>query len=184
MKTVHVLVVGIFIGLLAAAVILIVASEPRGKPIELVPVVTPSEIIVYISGAVNLPGVYHLSPGSRVEQAVEAADGLAIDADQSRANLAAILVDGEQVYIPKLGEISDTSIDGAMSTLPGRQIDINTATVEELDAIPGIGIIKAQSIITYRQSHGAFTSLENLLNVPGIGPALLEQITPYITIDS
>ncbi len=102
MKTVHILLVGVFIGLLASALILIVASEPRGEAIELVPVVTPSEIVVYISGAVNQPGVYTLSPDSRVEQAVEAAGGLTSEADFSRANLAALLTDGQQVYIPKM----------------------------------------------------------------------------------
>lgn len=184
MKTVHILLVGIFIGLLAAALILIVASEPRGEAIQLVPAVTPSEIVIYISGAVSLPGVYILAPDSRVEQAVKAAGGLTSEADTSRANLAARLSDGQQVYIPKIGDSTSASGDSTVSSLSDRQIDINTATLEELDAIPGIGSIKAQSIITYRESHGAFTALEDLLNVPGIGPALLEQITPYITIGS
>lgn len=184
MKTVHILLVGVFIGLLASALILIVASEPRGEAIELVPVVTPSEIVVYISGAVNQPGVYTLSPESRVQQAVEAAGGLTSEVDFSRANLATLLTDGQQVYIPKQGDINVTSDSISGSPLPAQQIDINIATLEELDDIPGIGPTKAQSIITYRVTHGSFTSLDELLNVPGIGPALLEQITPYIIIGS
>ena len=181
MKTWQVLVLGILIGLLASAVILVVASEPRGEPIQLIPVATPTEIVIYISGGVAHPGVYHLSPGSRIEQAVTAAGGLTAGADAGRADLARLLTDGDQVYIPNLGEQVESSIV-AGSSLGIASIDLNRATVEELDNLPGIGTVKAQSIITYRQTHGDFTSLDELLNVPGIGTALLEQIKPYLFI--
>ena len=181
MKTIQIILMGIFIGLLAAGLILVVASEPRGKAIELVPVITPSEIVIYISGAVKEPGVYTLAPDSRVEQAVAAAGGFTMEVDASRANLAARLSDGQQVYIYKIDDPESGKGENPVNIQP---VDINTATLEELDAIPGIGMTKAQSIITYRVSHGSFTSLEDLLNVPGIGPSLLEQITPYITLGS
>lgn len=181
MKTWQVLLLGILIGLLASAVILIVASEPRGEPIQLLPAVTPTEIVIYISGEVAHPGVYHLSPGSRIEQAVIAAGGLTTGTDIVRADLARLLTDGDQVYIPSIGEIVDTSI-AVGNSLVITSIDINSATVEELDNLPGIGMVKAQSIITYRETHGDFTSLDDLLNVPGIGTSLLEQIKPYLFI--
>ncbi len=181
MKTWQVLVLGILIGLLAAAGILIVASEPRGEPIQLLPLVTPTEIIIYISGGVVHPGVYHLSPGSRIEQAVTAAGGLTTSADAGRADLARLLTDGDQVYIPNLGEEVNSS-SAAAPSLTIASIDVNTATVEDLDSLPGIGTVKAQSIVTYRETHGYFTSLDELLNVPGIGASLLEQIKPYLFV--
>jgi competence protein ComEA len=183
MKTVQILILGILIGLLAGALVLVVSSEPRGEAIKLVPPVTPSEILIYISGAINNPGVYRLAPDSRVEQAVEVAGGLSVDADTSHANLAARISDGDQVYIPKIGDAVNSAGEVAGNPLPSQKVNINTATLEELDGIPGIGTVKAQSIITYRESHGVYISLDDLLNVPGIGPALLEQIKPYITIE-
>jgi competence protein ComEA len=180
-KTWQVLVLGILIGLLAAAGILIVASEPRGEPIQLLPLVTPTEIVIYISGGVAHPGVYHLSPGSRIEQAVTAAGGLTAEADAGRADLARLLTDGDQVHIPKQGE-QVNSPDEAAPGLTVASIDLNTATVEDLDNLPGIGTVKAQSIITYRETHGNFKTLDDLLNVPGIGASLLEQIKPYLFI--
>jgi competence protein ComEA len=181
MKPLQILIIGVLIGLLAAAFILIVASGPHGMPIQLVPIATPTEIVVYVGGSVAHPGVYHLAPGSRIEQAVTAAGGLAQDADPGQADLARLLLDGDQVYIPHLGEPTRSgSITG--NSLAISSIDINTATVEQLDSLPGIGTVKAQSIITYRESHGNFTSLDQLLNVPGIGTSLLEQIKPYLKI--
>lgn len=181
MKTWQVLIIGILIGLAASAAILIVASEPRGEAIQLAPAVTPTEIVIYISGGVAHPGVYHLSPGSRIEQAVTAAGGFSTDANAGQADLARLLTDGDQVYIPKSGDpLTSTSIiDKGQAIL---SINLNTATLEELDELPGIGTVKAQSIITYRETHGNFSSLDELLNVPGIGASLLEQIKPYLQI--
>jgi competence protein ComEA len=181
MKPIQILLLGILIGLAAAAIILLVAAEPRGEPIQLLPLTTPSELVVYISGSVEHPGVYQLSPGSRIEQAVAAAGGLAQDADANQADLARLLYDGDQVYIPKLGEPTHIA-SGTGNILTLEPIDINSATVEQLDSLPGIGTVKAQSIITYRETHGDFTSLDQLLNVPGIGASLLEQIKPYLKI--
>jgi competence protein ComEA len=181
MKPVQTLVIGILIGLAAAGIILLIASEPRGDPLQLVQAATPTEIVIYISGSVLHPGVYHLSTGSRIEQAVAAAGGLSTDADGERADLAKLLTDGDQVYIPRQGEPTrETGMGNILSVPP---IDLNTATIEELDSLPGIGAVKAQSIITYRESHGNYTSLDQLLNVPGIGTALLDQIRPYLKID-
>jgi competence protein ComEA len=181
MKPVQILIIGILIGLATAAVVLIVASEPRGEPIQLLPVSTPTEIVIYISGSVTHPGVYHLSPGSRIEQAITAAGGLATNADTSRADLARLLTDGDQVYIPHLGEPTRAQT-GIGNVLSVPAININSATIEELETLPGIGAVKAQSIITYRESHSFFSSLDELINVPGIGPSLLEQIRPYLMI--
>jgi competence protein ComEA len=181
MKPIQILVIGILIGLASAGVILVVASEPRGEAIKLAPIATPTEIVIYISGSVVHPGVYHLSPGSRIEQAVAASGGLAQDADAGQADLARLLFDGDQVYIPHLGEPTrNDSVTG--NILTNSVIDINTATIEDLETLPGIGAVKAQSIITYRESHGDFSSLDQLLSVPGIGVALLEQIKPYLQI--
>ncbi len=174
MKTFLNIVFGILIGLLIAGILwLATTSRPEGEPVVLLPTSTPGLLTVYITGAVATPGVYHLPEGSRIDAVVQAAGGFVEGAEQASVNLAEPLTDGEQINIPG---IVDTSHINA-----GR-VDINTATVTELETLPGIGPTAAQAIVDYRLENGPFQALQDIQNVPGIGPATYDGIKDYITI--
>ncbi len=164
---------GILLGLLAGAILWLTASPPRGEPVALLPTPTPGSVTVYVSGAVQMPGVYSLPAGSRVEAAINAAGGFAPGAEQDEINLATLLQDGQQIDVP--GVVVSSHVNAG-------RININTASVEELDALPSIGPTTAQAIVDYRLQHGPFQSIEDIKNVPGIGPATYEQIQNYITV--
>jgi competence protein ComEA len=164
---------GVLIGLLSAGIIWLAVSPPRGEEITLLPTATPGLLTVYISGAVATPGVYTLPDGSRVEAAVQAAGGLLPGAEASNINLAALLADSQQINIPG---IVDTSHINA-----GR-VNINTATVNELDTLPSIGPTTAQFIVDYRLQHGPYRTIQDIQNVPGVGPATFAIIQDYINI--
>ena len=191
MKTWQGILFGLFSGLLAAALILIVDSRPRGNPVKLLPTWTPSPIAVHIAGAVMKPGVYYLSSQSRITELVAAAGGFSPEADQSAVNLAAKLRDGEKISIPILASSEsslnrNSTVDILNTTTPVPEpgiVNINFATVDELDRLPGIGVSKAQAIVDYRTKHGDFKSLQEILNVPGIGPSIFRQIESFITIE-
>lgn len=139
---------------------------------------------VHVAGAVSKPGVYYLSFGSRVEDAVREAEPLA-EADLNSLNLARKLADGEKIYVPKEGEIP-AQVSGA-DVVAGqggaeRKININTATAAELDTLPGVGPAIAQRIIDYRTDHGPFRSVADLQKVSGIGAARYEQIKDMVMI--
>ena len=182
----------IVIGLVALFVIFNVLKrpEPTSPPIivTLRPLPTtepatptPSTINVYVSGAVNKPDVYALPLNSLVKDAIVAAGGATSEADLDHINLAARLSDQMQVYVPRKGEAvppSGGSTPGAIGAL----ININTATAEQLDSLPGIGPSIAQAIIDYRTQHGPFKTIEALNEVKGIGDALFAKIKDMITI--
>jgi len=168
---------GLFTGLLAAGLILLVSGQPRGSAIQLPPRPSPAPLVIYISGEVANPGTYTLPPGSRVSEAVEAAGGLTASADPAAANLAAFLKDGQQIHFPGLEQ---TIPGGSRST--ALAININTATANQLVSLPGIGEVNAAAIVDYRSKFGAFEVVEDLLFVDGIGPATLEEIRPFITV--
>ena len=165
--------------------------RPQPEPIEIIeptraPTLTPAPIQVYVSGAVRQAGVYSLPPGSRLLQAIEAAGGLAADADQERINLAAYVQDAQQIVIPAKGAtLSPSHTLPAVSRGGGESdgmVNLNTATVEELETLPGIGPVYAQRIIAYRNEHGPFTDPAQIMEVQGIGPARYEQIKSRITV--
>jgi competence protein ComEA len=146
---------------------------------------TPT-IYVQVSGAVRRPGVYQVASDARVFQAVGQAGGFAEDADQQAIALAAKLSDGCRVYVPRLGEplgetvrSPETQSGGAGSATTGT-VSLNSGTLEQLDALPGIGPAIAQQIITHRETQGPFTSIDQLTDVPGIGAAKLEQLRPLV----
>jgi competence protein ComEA len=168
------IICGVLIGMLAAGIIWLAASQPRGDPIALLPTSTPGMLTVYVSGAVATPGVFTLTEDSRVEAAIQAAGGFAPGAEQEQINLAAMLKDGQQIDVPG---VIDTSHVNA-----GR-VNVNTATVNDLDALPGIGPTTAQTIVDYRLRHGPFQIIQDLQNVPGIGPATYDRIKDYITVE-
>jgi len=167
---------GFFLGIGAAAVIYLIAVPPRGTPIMLLPTPTPSPVIVYISGNVEDPGVYSLPAGSRIQDLVNAAGGILPESELDSINLAEMLSDSQHVHIPVTGE---TDSDEVNPTFP---LDLNSATAEDLDTIPGIGPVLASEIVSYREQYGDFSSLGDLLNVTGIGEAKLNDIMEYLFI--
>jgi competence protein ComEA len=145
------------------------------------PTATLSPIQVYVSGAVAHPDVYMLPPDAIVRDALDAAGGTVEGADLNRVNLAQPLADGQQVYVPLTGQEA-TSEPTALPTLSAENpININTATLEDLDRLPGIGPALAQRIIDYRDAHGPFARIQDIQNVSGIGPAKFADIRDFIT---
>jgi len=155
-------------------------------------------VTVHAAGQVTAPGVYSVPAGSRVADLITAAGGLLPEADVDRLNLAAKVVDGTRVYIPRKGETPPAEApagDGAGGTAPAGSaatggvpgapagpVDLNTATAAQLDTLPGVGPATANAIITYRTRNGRFKSVTELLEVPGIGPAKLEAIRPLVMV--
>lgn len=158
------------------------AIETDAPEISLIPA---NRIIVDISGAVESPGVYMLQDGSRIFDLIEAAGGLTKDADINYINRAEILFDEAKIYIPSDRETSDLSPESAVRTNSVSSgpslININTADSETLQKIPGVGPSTAEKIISYRLSHGRFSSIEELTNISGIGAKTLEKMKGYIT---
>ncbi len=169
--------------------VLLLTTRPQPARITVIPPVatatatpseTPAPITVYVTGAVGKPGsMVILPPGSRAQQAIDAAGGSTPKADLQRVNLAALLHDGDQVDVPALGAPETT-----LATPPGGLIiHINSATVEELNALPDVGPTLAQAIVDYRTANGPFKDLDALDKVSGIGPSLLQKIAPLIAFD-
>ena len=156
----------------------------------------PQFLTVHVAGAVKSPGVYRLRQGARVNDGVHAAGGATTTADLDSVNLATLLNEGEQIYIPKRGEKPRTittrpqlSVGGAVSDgvisggdVATRLININLASATELEQLPGVGPATAKAIVAYREKYGAFDTLEDLLKVRGIGPAKLSEILPRASV--
>jgi competence protein ComEA len=138
------------------------------------------------------PGLYHLNDGARVDDAIHAAGGATVDADVTRLNLARKLSDGEQIIVPKLSDPTSvpqstaasraTSAGAPRATPTIGIININTASEEELDRLPGIGPALAQRIIDYRQANGPFQKIEDIMKVRGIGTAEFTALKNLIAV--
>jgi competence protein ComEA len=136
-----------------------------------------SRLVVYVVGAVRRPGLYKLSAGSRVADAVARAGGVTRKADPAALNFAAPVADGEQVLVPARLPRAVAAAQGTpVPGVPSGPIQLSSATAEQLDSLPGIGPATAQKILDYRAQHGAFRSVEELDEVPGIGPTRIEQL--------
>ena len=158
---------------------------------------TSGSVVVHVTGAVSRPGVVTLPPGSRVTDAINAVGGASAEADTQQLNLARVLTDGEQIRVPRIGEVlpdpapqpGGDAASGAR-TAPGKSgdggasgtVNINTASASELEKLPGIGPALAQRIVEYRDSHGPFASVDSLTDVPGIGKAKLEGLREQATV--
>ena len=187
------------LGLVAGAAFAYARSLPKSAPKSLAtPIAAPTSepssaatggLIVHVAGAVQTPGVYTLPAGARVIDGIKAAGGAAPGADLSAINLARPLTDGERVYIPRRGETPppDAGGTGPVSSggdggSAGGKVNLNTATSAELEALPGIGQVLAQSIVDYRTQHGPFRSVRDLLKVEGIGEKKFDSLKDYVTV--
>ena len=169
------------------------ATEPP------LPTPTPAPVRIYVTGAVQNSDVYYLPAGSIVKDAVEAAGGFTLDANRDGINLALELQDQQQIHVPIEGEDdppppvqggSDTSetneplqTPGQVQPAPGGVVNLNTATLEQLDTLPGVGPAIAKRIIEYRDSIGGFTAIDQITQVSGIGEATFAKIKEQIAVE-
>jgi competence protein ComEA len=173
------------VGLVALAV-LVVAAKVLLRPAR--PAVPPPvrvaapaghasapRLFVNVVGAVRRPGLYTLKDGSRVADAVIRAGGPTPKAQIELLNLAARIADGEQIVVPRRG-LANPGAAASGGGVAAGPVHLNSATLEQLDALPGVGPVTAQKILDYRQQHGAFGSVDELDAIAGIGPARLEQL--------
>lgn len=146
-------------------------------------------IYVQVSGAVAQPGVYQLPEGSRIFEVIELAGGVTEDADVTSVNQAQLLSDGQLIYMYAVGE---EGAEGAATEAAGEKtpetenddrVNINTATAEQLMTLPGIGQSKAESIISFREEHGAFCSVEEIMNIEGIKEGVFSKIKDRIKVN-
>lgn len=154
-------------------------------------------LAIHVCGAVKVPGVYELTEGSRIMDAVLLAGGFSEEADEEYVNLATVLKDGDKVRIPTKTEVAEMSVDGALAYDNGvtnaedltdtgestqDKVNINTADAEELCTLPGIGQTRAESILAYRKEHGEFSEIEDIMQVSGIKESSFQKIKDKITV--
>ncbi|MEZ0338687.1 helix-hairpin-helix domain-containing protein [Mycobacterium sp. pV006] len=197
------------VGLVAilVTVVTLIGDQPAAvvsaklPPVETVPTSTgapvDTEVVVSVVGLVHTPGLVTLPPGARIADALEAAGGAVDGADTLGLNMARRVTDGEQIVVgvdPPAGDpgrmgssvVSDTSTaapaDGEKPGTPTGLVDLNTATVEQLDTLPGVGPVTAEAIVAWREANGRFTSVDQLGDVDGIGPARLDKLRDLVRV--
>lgn len=169
-------IVGILRGSGAGAEVISASSPPPSADSS----IAAGTLYVHVAGAVRAPGLYALPQGARVVDAVAAAGGLADGADAAAVNLARAVSDGEQILVPILGQAPPPHADpGGVGIGP---VDLNTADLDALDALPRIGPALAERIIAWREQNGRFTSVEDLLAVPGIGEKMLAGLRDLVRV--
>jgi competence protein ComEA len=139
-----------------------------------------ADVVVYISGAVNKPGVYKVAPTARVADVVVLAGGLRADADYAAVNLAAHISDAAHIQVQSIGMPTPHAAAESVATT----VAVNRASAEELAALPGIGPALAARIVEHRTAHGAFATMDDLGEVPGIGSAMQAKLAPLLRFDS
>ena len=192
----------------AVSGVLVLLLRPESSPgieVSLPTPTPPPQLKVYVSGAVAQPGVYSFQDGDRLQDAVEFAGGLLPDVDVSAVNMAALLEDEQHYHLPTLKESKDgadtlaasssnsnssptANVESPTPEIPtpsqDNPVDLNTASTEQLQLLPGIGEVKAEAIIQFRETYGPFGEPSEVTSVPGIGPATLKNIQHLITTDT
>jgi competence protein ComEA len=186
-------------GLIAAAAALVVGAVvfvgwrssapppeltlPRATPAGVAPTSSTPAATAHAAGAIAQPGVYKLPPGARVTDLLDAAGGPLGDADLDQLNLAAPVGDGERIYVPRRGEAPPPAAGaGAAGAVASGPVDLNRATAEQLDGLPGVGPATAKAIIDHRTRNGRFRTVDDLLEVRGIGDAKLEALRDLVKV--
>ena len=180
-KTLALILTGILGGFMVAGAIYWVSRPPRGESITLLQPsqeATPRALNITVLGGVAQPGLYSLPPGSQVGDAIAAAGGMSQGFGEQAISLESQIEDGMVIYIVQ-GEGDSATADSASVII---LVNINTASLAELDDLQGIGEHLAQEIIAYREANGPFTQIEDILNVPGIGEGKFNQVRALITV--
>jgi competence protein ComEA len=165
--------------ILAGRVLLRPSRATVPPPVHVARASAPAEakqLFVDVVGAVRRPGLYRVADGARVADAVRRAGGPTPKAQLELVNLAALIADGEQIVVPRRGAVAAVAGAGSSGGAASGPVHLNSATIEQLDALPGVGPVTAQKIVDYRQQHGGFGSVNELDAVPGIGPARLADL--------
>lgn len=150
-------------------------------------------LTIHVAGAVKNPGIVRVPSGARVFDAISAAGGADAGAQLDSLNLAALVEDSAKIHVPRMGEAAPSQLVGPVGSTPtagstgagtsaGGKVNLNTATVEELDTLPKVGPILAKRIVEWRQQHGPFASVEDLDAVDGVGPKMMESLLPLVTV--
>ncbi|KGH45895.1 competence protein ComEA [Modestobacter caceresii] len=160
-----------------------VATDSPVPPASTVPApgAPTGTVVVSVVGSVGSPGLVTLPAGARVADALAAAGGLLPEADPASVNAAAVVTDGQQIAVGVPGAVAGAEPTGG-AAVGGVLLDLNTATVAELDALPGIGPVLAQRIVDHRSAHGPFTSVDRLDDVSGIGPAIFADLAERVRV--
>jgi competence protein ComEA len=202
----------VLLGLLTVGGTLFLITDPLRKAVAYSEPMPDNQLYVHVCGAIKKPGIIALPTGSRVFRALERAGGALPEADLEQVNLAAFVEDGEQIYLPKKGEVLPAAVSkGKTSSKTGQAnangrfakakkdrrsatkaaqpkikvswpLDLNQATKEQLELVPGIGPVMAEKILAYRQANGKFVTYDDLTKVSGIGPAKLEKFRSYLGV--
>ncbi len=186
---------GVFL-MVTAGILYSCRAQPGGEELGLAPATAPEAasaaemeetseaawIYVHVCGAVQAPGVYQLPAGSRYQDAVQAAGGFAEDAEETFLNLASPLTDGEQLVVPTVEEAASRAEEQRQEEAADSRVDINRAGKEELMTLPGIGEVRAEAILAYREEHGPFSSPEDIMQVSGIKESTFEKLKERIKV--
>ena len=178
----------ILLNIVTVGLVLVRVRQPQPTPLSIqtpapaLATPTAGPLHVYVCGAVARADVYLLAPGSIVKDALLAAGGATSQADLTRINLALPVQDGEQVYVPEIGKEEPPTPPSSAGKETSKKVNINKATLEELESLPGIGAVYAQNIIEYRKAHGPFQTIEELDQVQGIGPATINRLRDLVTL--
>jgi competence protein ComEA len=178
-------VVALVVGIAAVYALFQAFDERSAPPIVIEDAAAILPVVIEVRGEVATPGVYELSPGTRLQDAITAAGGLTENADLSTLNLARRLRDGELIVImarPVPGSTPTDAINGgAAAEDPGAKININFATADELEALPGVGEVIAARIVAYREQYGLFRSVDDLIHVEGISDRAIDEFRELVT---
>ncbi|NLA95434.1 MAG: ComEA family DNA-binding protein [Clostridiaceae bacterium] len=176
---------------LSAALLILIARRPAGKAVVVIPKETETDVTktptlalfpVHVDGAVTRPGLYYFEEDSILGDAIAKAGGFTLQADQSAINLAMLLQAHMKIYVPREGEeATGISLDGIMMGAEVK-VDLNRATRQELETLPGVGEATAEAIIAYREEHGPFADIEELMQVPGIKEGRFSKLKDRIRV--